>query len=188
MNVVVRDARSDDAEPIATAHVAAWRVAYRGLVADEILDGRAFAETRLAGWTRATGGALRPEDDPHQRLLVPEVDGVVVGFGIFGRERPPDTGPERGEIYGFYLDPETWGTGVADTLMEACTEALRSRFTEAILWVLRDNPRARRFYERTGWSCGVGDEVVVDTWSGAVMPGLPELEPPLPEVQYRIVL
>ena len=53
---------------------------------------------------------------------------------------------------------------------------------------LRHNLRARRFYERSGWSCGVGDEMVFGTWSGPVMPDSPELEPPLPELQYRIVL
>jgi RimJ/RimL family protein N-acetyltransferase len=33
-------------------------------------------------------------------------------------------------------------------------------YGEAVLWVLEDNPRARRFYERTGWSLdgGVKDD------------------------------
>jgi ribosomal protein S18 acetylase RimI-like enzyme len=36
--------------------------------------------------------------------------------------------------------------------MHAALDAMRSRgAAEAILWVLDDNPRARRFYEREGW-------------------------------------
>jgi RimJ/RimL family protein N-acetyltransferase len=36
--------------------------------------------------------------------------------------------------------------------MAAVLGALRRRgFTTATLWVLEDNPRARRFYEREGW-------------------------------------
>jgi RimJ/RimL family protein N-acetyltransferase len=38
-------------------------------------------------------------------------------------------------------------------LMAAVLRALRaSGFTTASLWVLEDNPRARRFYEREGWT------------------------------------
>ena len=34
---------------------------------------------------------------------------------------------------------------------------------EAILWVLEDNPRARRFYEREGWlEDGVGETQFLD--------------------------
>ncbi len=36
--------------------------------------------------------------------------------------------------------------------MSRCEEFLRDEgFTSAILWVLRDNPRARAFYEKVGW-------------------------------------
>lgn len=36
--------------------------------------------------------------------------------------------------------------------MAAVLAALRANgFTTASLWVLEDNPRARRFYEREGW-------------------------------------
>ena len=47
---------------------------------------------------------------------------------------------------------------------------------EAILWVLEDNPRTRRFYESAGWRAdgGVKDE----EWLGTVVR----------EVRYRIVL
>jgi GNAT superfamily N-acetyltransferase len=36
--------------------------------------------------------------------------------------------------------------------MASTLEAMRGRgVPDAILWVLQDNPRARRFYEREGW-------------------------------------
>ena len=78
-----------------------------------------------------------------------------------------------------------WGTGLADALIARCHAALALRFDDALLWVLTDNPRARRFYERNGWSCGAGEELVEDLWSGPGMPGMPPLEAPLPETQYR---
>jgi hypothetical protein len=36
--------------------------------------------------------------------------------------------------------------------MSRCEEFLRDEgFASATLWVLRDNPRARAFYEKAGW-------------------------------------
>jgi len=51
-----------------------------------------------------------------------------------------------------YVRPAAWGTGVADRLHELAIEALRAEGVEtARLWVLEENRRARRFYERHGW-------------------------------------
>ena len=40
--------------------------------------------------------------------------------------------------------------------MAAAREALRERYETSILWVAEDNPRARRFYEREGWTLDGG--------------------------------
>jgi GNAT superfamily N-acetyltransferase len=59
----------------------------------------------------------------------------------------------RGEVKDVYVVPEAWGTGVAGGLMSAALDALRDMgATEAFLWVVEENPRARRFYERDGWT------------------------------------
>ena len=42
---------------------------------------------------------------------------------------------------------------MADMMMAAAVGHLvEGGFERAVLWVLRDNPRARRFYERAGWT------------------------------------
>jgi GNAT superfamily N-acetyltransferase len=52
-----------------------------------------------------------------------------------------------------YVLPEQWRRGVGATLMQAGMQELRDLgMREAILWVLRDNLRARRFYEQLGWT------------------------------------
>jgi GNAT superfamily N-acetyltransferase len=51
-----------------------------------------------------------------------------------------------------YVRPSSWGGGLAVTLHDAAVEELRARgVTRARLWVLAENARARRFYERLGW-------------------------------------
>lgn len=190
MTLEIRAAVAADADQIATAHVAAWRIAYRGIVPDRYLDGGEFEQSRLAGWTAALTDGPDAGEDPLGQLLVPVLDGRVVGFGVFGRERV-DAGSDvtgRGELYGFYLHPDVWSSGIADRLIDRCHAGLAERFDAAVLWVLRDNPRARRFYERSGWTCGVGPEIVETTWAPPQMEGLDPLPEPLAEMQYRISL
>jgi GNAT superfamily N-acetyltransferase len=51
-----------------------------------------------------------------------------------------------------YVRPSSWGGGLAVTLHDAAVEELRARgVARARLWVLEENARARRFYERLGW-------------------------------------
>ena len=54
---------------------------------------------------------------------------------------------------GLYVRPEAWGSGVAAALHDRAIEAIRAAGHErARLWVLEENVRARRFYERRGWA------------------------------------
>ena len=58
-----------------------------------------------------------------------------------------------GWLNGLYVRPEAWGTGVAGELHDRAVAALRAAGErQARLWVLEENARARRFYERRGWS------------------------------------
>ena len=157
--IEVRDAGIDDADAIATAHIDGWRAGYRGVVPDEYLDAEEFASSRRDRWRSWSWQQI-----PESRLFVVTLQGRVVGFGHAGPEQvvahgiespesePGDGDEARGEIYGFYLHPTAWGSGGAGALMSRCEEFLRDEgFTSATLWVLRDNPRARAFYEKAGW-------------------------------------
>jgi GNAT superfamily N-acetyltransferase len=60
-----------------------------------------------------------------------------------------------------YVAPPAWGTGVADRLHDAAVAELRARGVDrARLWVLEENHRARRFYERHGWAADGTSRVV----------------------------
>jgi GNAT superfamily N-acetyltransferase len=204
MEIDVRPAIADDAESIADAHVAAWRVAYRGVMPDDVLDSPALDDARRRGWRRRfedPDGFTPRGWDLHDELFVAELSGRVVGFGNVGREWTGDDGGDaderhvsdrhaddtdraRGELYGFYLHPDAWGSGVADVLIDTCHRSLRRRFSTASLWVLRDNPRARRFYERHGWTHPVDDESAQMEWPGPQMDGMPSIGARLVAVQY----
>ena len=57
------------------------------------------------------------------------------------------------EIQSLYLLPRLWGTGAAQTLFDAVLEELeRMKQYQIYLWALRENLRARRFYEKQGFT------------------------------------
>jgi GNAT superfamily N-acetyltransferase len=123
-------------------HTRSWQAAYEHVFGAEKLSGISV-ERRTAGWERALA-------DPGRDVFVAEQDGAVVGFVGTLPSRDADAGGEVGEIYAL---AESWGTGVGHALMAAALGALRARgYDDAILWVLDDNPRARAFYEREGWT------------------------------------
>ena len=142
MTPQVRAPVPGDADAMGRAHVRAWQAAYRGVMPDEYLDGLRAAD-RSAMWRRqieAAGGA---------GLLVIVDDGAVLGFAAFG---PCRDQPEVGELYAMNLDPDAWGRGLGRELLQAVTSGLADMgFSDAVLWVVPENERARRLYEAAGW-------------------------------------
>jgi len=60
-----------------------------------------------------------------------------------------------------YVLPPAWGSGLADALHDAAVAELRAQgIAQARLWTLERNARARRFYERHGWSADGTTRVV----------------------------
>jgi ribosomal protein S18 acetylase RimI-like enzyme len=133
---VIRPATPDDAEAVARVHVETWRAAYAHALPAEGLAGLSVTQ----------------RTEMHRRFppVVAEVDGEIVGFVSVGPGTDPDT---DGELYAIYVLPDHWGSGVGRALMRAGEERLRELgHQHAVLWVLEDNPRARRFYEAAGWT------------------------------------
>jgi len=138
----VRRAAVADAAAIAAVHTRTWQAAYEHVFGAERLA-RIDASRRTAGWTRVleSGEAV---------FVAEDAAGGVVAFVSVGPAQELDG---VGELYAIYALPEAWGSGAGPALMRAGVDALRDAgYREAILWVLEDNPRARRFYEREGWA------------------------------------
>ena len=143
--VTIRDAGPSDARAIAEVHVASWRDAYRRLLPDDFLD-RLSIEDRERSW-RTTF------TDPAYGVVVAQDTGRVVGFASFGPSRDEGASQGTGEIPAIYVHPDVLGSGVGRQLFEEAIGKLREGgFARATLWVLEANARARRFYEKAGWS------------------------------------
>jgi ribosomal protein S18 acetylase RimI-like enzyme len=149
--VTIRREQPDDAEAVAAVNVRSWQTGYAGIMPDEVLarlDVAAWAQRRR-DWRTAEG------DQPFATYVAEADDGSVVGFVTVGPYRQgqnhEDPDPAYGEILAIYVDPAHWGSGIGRQLMATARAALAGRgATTMRLWVLQDNARARRFYERAG--------------------------------------
>jgi GNAT superfamily N-acetyltransferase len=168
--IVVREGVPGDERGIAHVRGRTWRAAYAHVFTSEQLE-TISEDDDAEGW----GRALR-EPPPRATTFVATRDDLIVGFAGL-RSARSEKDPDLGELVAIYVLPVEWGAGVGRALMARVLTRLReSGFTEAILWVLEDNPRTRRFYERAGWHADGG--VKEEEWLGTVVR----------EVRYRISL
>ncbi len=131
----------DDRRAVSRIYEESWRHAYCGIIPQEYLD--AIPEGR---WVKNL-------DIPDWSVMLCTEDGECIGTGSFSRSRF-ERYPDAGEVISIYLLPEYWGKGYGGALLEAMVMELEKQgYPEAFLWVLEDNDRARRFYEKHGFSC-----------------------------------
>ena len=123
-----------------------------GVDLSQDLDERTFGRLLLA---LGQHGVLR---FPDQHL---EEDGVRRFSQSFGDIQGPSSGPltadgkggRVAELYALYVRPACWSTGTGRALMDrVLTRTGAAGYQFITLWVLRDNERARRFYERAGFA------------------------------------
>lgn len=162
MSVATRPAVLMDADAFGRIQVAAWRDAYAGVMDQGFLD-RMNPDRSAAHWREALGGTGESPDDAWAHLVA-ELDGETVAWCVVGPAR--DTLGDRAEwaagerfepfpeaqLWAINAHPDAYGTGAARALHEQAIELMAERASSAYLWVARDNPRARRFYEREGWA------------------------------------
>jgi ribosomal protein S18 acetylase RimI-like enzyme len=145
--VRVREMDAADVEAVSTIRVRGWRAAYAGIVPQTYLDAMTVEgdASQRRQWFSQPGRQSRD--------LVALGDHGPVGWICFGPCRSEVPGPGRaGEVYALYVSPDLIGQGIGRRLLEEAHGQMRSQgFGASVLWVLADNRRARRFYERSGY-------------------------------------
>src|SRR5262245_38527414 len=111
--------------------------------------------------------------DPRAKFLIAEAEGVSAGYAMLYEGEAPDCIGLRPavEIVKFYVEQKFHGTGVAQTLMEACLDEARQMGCSTVyLGVWEHNPRAMAFYRKFGFDIigthifQLGDESQNDYW------------------------
>ncbi|MFG2487576.1 GNAT family N-acetyltransferase [Streptomyces virginiae] len=163
----VRVMTEADVTAVSEIRVTGWKAAYPGIVPQSYLD-RMTVEADVHRRRRLF---TRP-DKTTIDLVAVDAEGGVVGWACLG---PSSTA--AGELYALYVQPSLIGAGIGRTLLQAVHASAQARgFGSVLLWVLADNTRARRFYERAGYAAD--GAVQADDYDGVS----------ITEVRYRLTL
>jgi RimJ/RimL family protein N-acetyltransferase len=139
----IRPLRAEDIEDVVDVHMGGWLTAYRGILADQILDGLDRSAWLKRYRDQAAG------DGPWQTFVaVAERPVGHVTFGPYREQGSEKIDPAVGEILSIYIHSRFYGSGIGGELLKTALEMLPQR--EVRLWVLAENKRARRFYEKFG--------------------------------------
>ncbi|SDB47607.1 Acetyltransferase (GNAT) family protein [Ruminococcaceae bacterium FB2012] len=143
---------SDDLTEISNVYEESWKYAYKGIIPQSYLD--SIPKGRWAdSITR-----------PGMSNLVMTENGRIIGTAGFCRSRW-ESRSDHGEIVSIYLLPGYIGKGYGGQLLQRCMDELRKQgFSRLLLWVLEENVRARRFYEKNGFICS--EEYMQDNIGG----------------------
>ncbi|MFC5954825.1 GNAT family N-acetyltransferase [Streptomyces pratens] len=145
----------DDCAEVAGIRIRGWRHAYEGLVPQPYLDGLDIAADADRQRARLLDGDRRVVN------LVVDGDGggELLGWVALGPYRDGGTRTEDAELYALYLCPRHIGRGVGRALLAAAVRhGTAAGHRRMYLWVLKGNVRARRFYERAGFTADGAEE------------------------------
>ncbi len=140
--MILRPAKPDDLDAIASLHVQSWRGTYRGIMPDDFLDGPVEGD-RLSHWRE-----LMEEVGGGRIILVAEVDGALAGFVT---AKPSGEDGVDAYIEHIHVRPALKGAGIGRKLLAEATDRLIGQgHGSAYLLVFSDNHQTIGFYERLG--------------------------------------
>lgn len=145
MGFLIRKALPEDAFDYAVCHVSSWQSAYKNIIPDEyLLNMSAQIEQRAERFKQEL-------IEQHSHYYIPVFNDKAIGKLIISKSRDKDK-PDAGEIVAIYLIEAFWGKGYGHEMIDFAIDKLRIMgYCETIIWVLEDNIRARRFYEKCGF-------------------------------------
>ena len=130
----------DDRCAISRVYEKSWKFAYKGMIPQDYLD--SIPEGR---WVKTV-------DSPGWNTLVMLEGKQIIGTSSYCASRFDDW-KDYGEIISIYFLPEYMGKGYGRSLLQAAVDKLAEMgCRDVLLWVLAENKRARRFYEKAGFS------------------------------------
>lgn len=132
-------APADDRMAISRIYEESWKYAYKGIIPQDYLD--SIPEGHWAAHL----------DNADMKTLVCMDDDRFVGTSSFCKSRFGRL-VGWGEVVSIYLLPDYMGKGYGRFLLDAAISELKNMgHRDVFLWVLEENTRARRFYEKAGF-------------------------------------
>jgi GNAT superfamily N-acetyltransferase len=145
MGVFIRNASKDDAEILGLIYSQSYQAAFKDIIPDNILENIFSPERRTDGLMKELS-----EGTPVNAILFYE--DIPVGLLTYGKHKEVDFDDSSIEIWRIYLLPTYWGQNVGIDLLDWGIKEIEGKgYKKIILWVLEENSRARKFYEKMGF-------------------------------------
>lgn len=134
----IREATQGDCNGIGKVYCDSWKVGYQNILPQTYLN--SLSSTNCAPDKVSADDIILVNQE--------RVSGICHISGARNRDSKV-----WGEVVSIYLLPEIWGSGVGSQLLQSALKKLKHRGLKNIcLWVLKENIRARKFYEKNGFT------------------------------------
>ena len=141
---MIRQVREDDREALGKIFCFGWKAGYKGILPNSYLEA-------------LTVEICTPKRVQQQNYYVAEAAGKVIGLVNVGAARDMEYA-DSGELRAIYVHPDYWRNRFGCALFQAALKRFEElKYPKFYLWVLRENARARRFYENMGM-CATDNE------------------------------
>jgi ribosomal protein S18 acetylase RimI-like enzyme len=146
MDVKIRPARIADIPAVAQVHLLTSKIAYRGILDQDLLNALSLSG-RIALWETRYASM-----GPQGQLWIQSLGSNIVGFALCDTLDDQVATTTACELKSFYITPNYWGAGLGARLIAHAMQSFKDRgFESMILWTIRKNARARAFYDRLGF-------------------------------------
>lgn len=146
----IRPATNDDVEEIEAIGIENWQLAYRGMIADEILD------------------SLKPNFDSRREQLADEKNhgyvalenSKIIGWGVVAESTDVDLDEPACEIVACYIKPSHWRLGLGKKLCEHMVSLIdKNIFEDLVVWTLKESMQSVGFYQAQGFEPENKDQI-----------------------------
>lgn len=145
MQYTIERVKPGDEAALAYIQTESWKAAFRGILADDVLEQKTKLDRTTAMYRR-----LLEQNTGKGYLL--HVEGKPHCIAWWDAARDADM-PGYAELICIHSLPDRWRQGFGSKMMEAVLRDMTvAGYRKVMLWVFEENRRARRFYERHGFT------------------------------------
>ena len=154
-NIIIRNIKEEDIPKVVDIQISGWQTAYKGIIDDETLN-KLNREDKIN---------QRQKDYKDTIFIVAEINDDIVGFCRYiDSNKYTQNIPEIDcEIMALYAKPDLKYNGIGTKLFQfAYNEFKNNNKTKMIIWCLKDNEPAKKFYKKMGGKIIGEKEIKID--------------------------
>ena len=141
--IEVKYAKYDDMKTLAFIQTSSWKKGFENILSEDTLE-------KYTDLEKCQMMLEKVYDSKSGNFYIACRDGKPCAELFWREGKEMD---ESAEIVALHSIPESWGHGVGKAIMDKATDDIKAKgYKHIYLWVFKENLRARKFYEKFGYS------------------------------------